>query len=246
MERSTLGLPFPVYQPLSRRRRRGSAGGRGLCPRVALASVVRDAKVLAGSVNRLEVQRVPQQSQSGRFRSAPGPTEAQRVTEPILPGVRVHLDRALGEVEPVGKAAGLRPLTGGSADEKHAVDDGALPRHAEDRDRSLDEIALAVEADISEKAVLDPCLEELSRHRGTRPVGAGDRVEEDLGGLRPVDGRARSVRAPERRRAVPRESAGVDQPLEATTRGASPGQGRRTLATSVPGRDPEPVSRVHG
>jgi hypothetical protein len=49
-------------------------------------------------------------------------------------------------------------------------------------------IAVLVEVDIPEDAVLDGRLKKLSRHRFTRAVGAGDRVEQDLGRLGGVGG----------------------------------------------------------
>ena len=63
-----------------------------------------------------------------------------------------------------------------------------LADDAEERERRVDEVALPVEADVAEDAVLDAGAEDLTCDRGARPVRPPDRVEKDLGGLCAVRG----------------------------------------------------------
>jgi hypothetical protein len=73
-----------------------------------------------------------------------------------------------------------------------------------DRQRALDDVAVAVEADVAEQPVLDPRAQELAGDRRTRPVGALDRVEQDLGRLGGMDEVARGQAIADRPEQAPR------------------------------------------
>jgi hypothetical protein len=60
---------------------------------------------------------------------------------------------------------------------------------AEDGHGCFHGVAVLVELDVPEDAVLDGRLKKLSRHRLTRAVRAGDRLEQDLGRLDDGDNR---------------------------------------------------------
>src|SRR5262245_38911435 len=67
-----------------------------------------------------------------------------------------------------------------------AVDHELAAVEPQDRDRSLDEVAVRIEGDVAEDPVPDLCPANLVHHARARAVRAPDRVEQNLGGLRAV------------------------------------------------------------
>jgi hypothetical protein len=99
---------------------------------------------------------------------------------------------------------------------------------ADEVQRPFHQVAVLIEADVSEDVVFDRRAPKLPGHRRARAVGAGDRVEQDLGRLRALRRRAtESVLLPGRPRTARGTSpprAGARRRARRTRRGTSPWQ----------------------
>ena len=132
-----------------------------------------------------------QEIKSGTYRPLPArerliPKRSGKLRSLGIPPLRDRIIEMAAKLEPRRLSRQARGHGLDAVDDRSFVVQGevdvarGVARDAEDRELGGRDVAVAIEAEAAQDAVLDPSRPEFAQDGGARPVGAGDRLEDHL------------------------------------------------------------------